>query len=217
MLQYKLQQAECMWGACAVLVELQCVLVMLGSPACVSSVVWRLCCGAPVLLSAAVRWNSRLLSFLPWPLPTDPHTPTGVSADKCGRGRGPDSIMRWFCMSFQCSYFTCFSGLIWELSATYCQSGSLYWKCLPFECSDCLPVVIFPAIQGQLYDYVHGSAALFYFPHSHMSHVPKTVSFHENKTYERPRGLWFIYISKMLHSVGTWKKTRLQDVALSSH
>lgn len=179
---------------------------MLGSPACVSSVIWRLCCGAPVLLSAAVRCNSILLFFLPWPLSTDPHTPTDFSADEHGRGGGPDSIIRWFCMSFQCSYFTCFSGLICELSATYYRSGSPCWKCLPFECSDCLPVVIFPAIQGQLYDYVHGSAALFFFPHSHMNHVPKTMSFHENKTYERPRCLLLIYISEMLHSVGTWKR-----------
>jgi len=120
---------------------------------CVSSVVWRLCCGAPVLLSAAVLWNSRLLSFLPWPLPTDPRTPTAVSADEYGRGREPDSIMRcWFCISFPCSLFSCFSGLIWELCATDCQSdsdGNPYRKCL-FECCTCLPIITFPAFQGQL-------------------------------------------------------------------
>lgn len=104
-------------------------------------------CGMKVMLwrsSAAERCSAleqqtplfSALTSANWPS----HSHWRLCGQVCGRGRGPDSIMRWFCMSFQCSYFTCFSGLIWELSPTYCQSGSPYWKCLPFECSDCLPI-----------------------------------------------------------------------------
>lgn len=176
MLQYKLQQAECMWGACAVLVELQYVLVMLGWPC------MRQLCGMKVMLwcsSAAERCSAlgtadsslscldlcQLTLALPLlSLRTSMAEAENQIQSRVGSAYHSDVV---------CSL--AFLGLFGNSVPLTVRVSVVATRIEIAYHLNAVPVC--PSSPSQhfkvsfSYDY---AAALLYFPYSHISHVPKT-------------------------------------------
>lgn len=202
MLQYKLQQADCMWGACAVLVELQAAWARLYASALwyegyvvALQCWWALQCVGTADSSLSCPDLCQLTLTLP------------LESLRTSVAEAENQIQ-------SCVGSACHSNVVTSLAFL-----GLFGNSVPHTVGVAARIenacrlnaaTVCPSSSSQQFKV---SFMIICMEVPHCSFFPirmwvmsQRLSFHENKTYERPLGLWFIYISKMLHSVGIWKR-----------